>query len=520
MPESIDPSRGARAHSTDAARPAWADRDASLDGNAPLAPRLPGGRAEAIAAVERWFDDGGFFDVLARRVAMPTESQDPARAGVLDAYLRDEVSPSLRALGFECELVDNPSGSGGPMLIAQRLEAGSTGPTVLGYGHADVIRGLEGQWRHARDPWRLQADGERWYGRGTADNKGQHSINLAALEHVLRARARAQGLADADARRARLGFDAKLLLETGEEVGSPGLHAVCADRHTDLAADVLIASDGPRVRPGRPTMFLGSRGAINFELRVELRDGAHHSGNWGGLIANPGLVLAHALASIADGRGAIRVPEWRPDSLTPAVREALSTLTVDGGADGPDVDPHWGEPGLTPAERVYGWCSFEVLAFETGNPARPVNAIPPRARAHCQLRFVVGVDPARILPGLRRHLDAHGFERVRIEPSDTGYFPATRLEPDHPWVRWAAASIARSTGEPPAILPNLGGSLPNDAFSEVLGLPTVWVPHSYAGCSQHAPDEHLLAPVARQALGLMTGLYWDLGEPGTPVAAR
>jgi acetylornithine deacetylase/succinyl-diaminopimelate desuccinylase-like protein len=146
-----------------------------------------------------------------------------------------------------------------------------------------------------------------------------------------------------------------------------------------------------------------------------------------------------------------------------------------------------------------------------------VNAIPPRARAHCQLRFVVGIDPADILPALRRHLDAAGFAAVRIEPAREGFFPATRLDPDHPWVRWVAASIERSTGKAPAILPNLGGSLPNDAFSEVLGLPTVWVPHSYAACSQHAPNEHLLGPVARQALRLMAGLYFDLGDPATSV---
>ncbi len=67
-----------------------------------------------------------------------------------------------------------------------------------------------------------------------------------------------------------------------------------------------------------------------------------------------------------------------------------------------------------------------------------------------------------------------------------------------------------------AILPNLGGSLPNDVFADDLGLPTVWIPHSYASCSQHAPNEHLLAPIAREALRLMAGLMWDLGEGGTP----
>ena len=67
--------------------------------------------------------------------------------------------------------------------------------------------------------------------------------------------------------------------------------------------------------------------------------------------------------------------------------------------------------------------------------------------------------------------------------------------------------------------PNVGGSLPNDCFAEVLGLPTVWVPHSYAGCSQHAPDEHVLAPVLREGLQIMTGLFWDLGERGIPRSA-
>jgi acetylornithine deacetylase/succinyl-diaminopimelate desuccinylase-like protein len=146
-----------------------------------------------------------------------------------------------------------------------------------------------------------------------------------------------------------------------------------------------------------------------------------------------------------------------------------------------------------------------------------VNAIPPRAAAHCQLRYVVGIDPADILPALRRHLDREGFPNIEISASREGFFPATRLDPDHPWVQWAEASIARTTGAKPAILPNLGGSLPNDVFADTLGLPTVWIPHSYAACSQHAPNEHLLAPVARDGLRIMTGLFWDLGEPGKPL---
>jgi acetylornithine deacetylase/succinyl-diaminopimelate desuccinylase-like protein len=458
-------------------------------------------RAAAIAAAEAYFDDGGFTADLARRVAIATESQVEERAPVLGAYLKDEIAPTLARLGFASEVFDNPV-RGGPILIAERREDGAD-KTVLGYGHGDVIRGLEPQWRAGLSPWVLEQRGDRLYGRGTADNKGQHSINLAALETVLKTRG-------------HLGFNAVLLLETGEEVGSPGLREICRDQKHRLAADVLIASDGPRLAPERPTIFLGARGAMNFDLVVELRDGGHHSGNWGGLLANPGIILAHALASLTSDKGAIKIREWKPSHMPNSVRVALADCAVEGGEDAPEIDPDWGEPGLTPSEKVFGWCSFEVLAFTAGNPENPVNAIPPKATATCQIRFVVGVDPEQFMPALRRHLDAHGFPMVRIEPWKKAYFPATRLDPDHDWVRWAAASIARTTGKRPAILPNLGGSLPNDIFATDLGLPTIWVPHSYASCSQHAPNEHMLAPVAREALAVMTGIYWDLGEKGVP----
>ena len=462
-------------------------------------------RTAAIQQAERYFDEGRFFADLARRVAIKTESQNPARGAELSAYLEAEMRPCLEHLGFRCTLMPNPSDKGGPFLFAERIEDAAL-VTLLSYGHGDVIRGQEEQWRAGLDPWVLKREGDRLYGRGSADNKGQHTINLGALAAVLQARG-------------RLGFNIKLLIETGEETGSPGLKRLCEQNKQRFGADVLIASDGPRLQPGRATIYLGTRGAMNFDLGVDLRAGGHHSGNWGGLLRNPGIVLAHALASITDANGAIRVPEWRPDSLTPAVRAALADLVVEGGADGPNIDADWGEPGLTPAERVFGWCSFEVLAFVTGNPDKPVNAIPPRASAHCQLRYVVGVDAADIVPALRRHLDRNGFAMVKLAPARDGFFAATRLAPDHPWVKWTAASIERTLGAKPAILPNLGGSLPNDVFADVLGLPTVWIPHSYAACSQHAPNEHLLAPLVRDALRLMAGVFWDLGETGAPARA-
>jgi len=462
-------------------------------------------RDAALALAARQFDGGDFQRDLARRVALPTESQNPARSQVLRDYLETELRPAFEAMGFESRTLTHPKAQA-PFLLAQRIEDPRL-PTVLGYGHGDVIRGLEPEWKSGLAPWTLTESGGRWWGRGIADNKGQHSVNLQALANVIAARG-------------RLGFNAKYLIEMGEETGSPGLRELCAENKALFDADLLIASDGPRLRAERPTLFLGSRGALNFDLSIESRKGAHHSGNWGGLISNPGIQLAHAIASIATPTGRINVREWVPKELPASVRRALAHCEVDGGPDGPEIEPWWGEPGLSPAERVFGWSSFEVLAFKTGNPQTPVNAIPASAWARCQLRFVVGPDPQDFMPALRRHLDAHGFGMVKVEADTGGMFHATRTDPDDAWVRWAAASLQRTTGIAPAVLPNLGGSLPNDIFTDVLGLRTVWVPHSYPGCSQHAPNEHLPLGLLREALQVMTGLYWDLGAGGTPPLTR
>jgi acetylornithine deacetylase/succinyl-diaminopimelate desuccinylase-like protein len=455
------------------------------------------GREAAIAAALAPYRSGALRETLARRVAIPSESQNPERSAALTAYLVDEMRPDFAAMGFETEIVDNPRGAW-PLLIASRIED-EAAPTILGYGHGDVIRGMDGRWAEGLSPWRLVDRDGRWHGRGVADNKGQHLINMTALKAVLDTRG-------------RLGFNAKYIIETGEEMGSPGLREVCAARRETLKADLLIASDGPRLSAARPTIFLGARGGFTFDLAIEAREGAHHSGNWGGLISNPGVELAHAIACLVGPTGQIRVPDFTPAEIPGSVRRVLADVEVTSTEGGPRLEPHWGEPGLTLAEKVFGWCNLEVLAFECGDPKAPVNAIPPRAWARMQLRFVVGVDPDLFMPALRRHLDRHGFAHVRVALSRDEMFAATRIDPEHRYVRFAVESLTRTHGARPAILPNLGGSLPNDIFTDILGLVTIWVPHSYPACSQHAPNEHVPVSIVEEGLANMAGLYWDIGD--------
>ena len=432
---------------------------------------------------------------LERLVAAPTQSQIAGQGHILCSYLSETIAPLLSEIGFEQEIFSNPLEGEPPFLVAKRHEASGL-PTILIYGHGDVIHAQEGAWHSGLHPFQTVKREGNIFGRGTADNKGQHLINLLALKAVLEVKG-------------RLGFNVTLLLEMGEEVGSPGLAEFCRAQMDLLHADVLIASDGPRLMVDTPTVFLGSRGAMNFDLRINLREGALHSGNWGGLVVDPAIRLSHALSTITDRRGQIQIPAWRPKSLTQDVRNIIAKLPPAEDQES-IIDMDWGEESLSPNERVFGWNSFAVLAMTSGVPENPVNAIAGSARATCQLRYVVGTEVDAILPALRNHLDTNGFQDIEIYGDDKVRFAATRQDAENIWVKKVISSLEKGAGSSVHLLPNLAGSLPNDCFSDILGLATIWIPHSYRQCAQHAPNEHMPEPLFYDAIRLMAGLFSDL----------
>jgi hypothetical protein len=70
-------------------------------------------RQGAIARAERHFDSGAFKADLARRVAIPSESQSAQRAADLRRYIDEEMKPALDALGFACRTFSHPKAKGG-----------------------------------------------------------------------------------------------------------------------------------------------------------------------------------------------------------------------------------------------------------------------------------------------------------------------------------------------------------------------------------------------------------------------
>ena len=73
------------------------------------------------------------------------------------------MEPRLTRWVLPADYHDNPDPRGGPFLIGERRE-GDDLPTVLTYGHGDVIRAQTDQWRDGLHPFKLVEEGDRSMG--------------------------------------------------------------------------------------------------------------------------------------------------------------------------------------------------------------------------------------------------------------------------------------------------------------------------------------------------------------------
>jgi acetylornithine deacetylase/succinyl-diaminopimelate desuccinylase-like protein len=140
-----------------------------------------------------------------------------------------------------------------------------------------------------------------------------------------------------------------------------------------------------------------------------------------------------------------------------------------------------------------------------GVGARAANAVPSVAHASIDFRLVPRQSPARIRALVETHARAQGFHVVHAEPTaderlrhprllrlewEEGY-PASRTDMASPVARAVVRAVEFGAGEPPIVVPTLGGSLPLFHFDEVLGAPLVTVPIVNHDNNQHAANENL-----------------------------
>lgn len=429
-----------------------------------------------------------------RLVATLLESIRIASVSLTGEGIGDQVEFLERRLedwGFAVEVHKTSSH---PILYAE------TGPkdakfTWLLYGHYDVYPADEKQEGWRTPPFEPVIEGDRIWGRGAGDNKGQHLAMLGAIA-VWREL------------HGELPIRVKVILEGDEETGSGPLAAFIEANRERLKADLCCYSDGPMFPNDQPVLLMGVRGNLGLEFVARGAKRNLHSGNFGGVAPNPTLDLIHLLAEMVDRDGRLQVPGagYADVKVSPADLAAVRSLDVDhqGFRESVGVEPTTGDDDALFHERLMLRPAFNVSGFAAGYTGQGQKTIIfKEALAKADVRLVGGQDPAAVLEAVRTFARDRGYRNIEIR-SLKGT-PASRTPLDHPLVPTVKAAVARGFGREPLVVPSLGGTTPDYVFTKLLGIPSIVVPLAPYDENNHAPNES--TKVSIYLAGVRAGLH-------------
>lgn len=397
----------------------------------------------------------------------------------------------LEAWGFAVEVHDTASH---PIVYA---EAGPENArfTWLLYGHYDVYPADEKQEGWKTKPFEPVIDGDRIWGRGTGDNKGQHLAMLSAIALWRELHG-------------ELPIRIKVILEGDEETGSVPLPKFAEENRARLKADLCCYSDGPMFPNDQPVLLMGVRGNLGLEFHAKGAKRNLHSGNFGGVAPNPTLELIHLLAEMVDRDGKLRVPgaAYGDVKVSAADLAAVRALAVDhaGFRDSVGVEPTTGNDDGLFHERLMLRPAFNVSGFTSGyTGAGQKSIIYKEALAKADVRLVAGQDPAKVLKAIQDFARDRGYHGIEVRGLKAT--PASRTPLDHPMVPRVKDAVTKGFGRAPLVVPSLGGTTPDYVFTEMLGLPSIVVPLAPYDENNHAPNES--TKVSLYLAGIRSGLH-------------
>ena len=259
-------------------------------------------------------------------------------------------------------------------------------PTVLLYCHYDVQPPL------GEDAWTVpvfeltERDG-RWYGRGSADCKGNIVMHLTALRAL---------------RQVNGGFPCtvKLICEGSEEQGTGGLEAFVPENVELLRADTILVVDTGNFAVGVPTLTTTLRGMTSIDVTLEALASPMHSGMFGGPAPDPVVAMIQLLGSLHDEHGNTTIDGLENDQRWTGVDYAAEQFRADANVldgaelmgDGSVADMLWARPSAT------------VLGIDVPHVIGSSAAIQASAAARVSLRIPNGVGGQAAQDALIEHL--------------------------------------------------------------------------------------------------------------------
>jgi acetylornithine deacetylase/succinyl-diaminopimelate desuccinylase-like protein len=395
----------------------------------------------------------------------------------------------LDRLGME-DIRILPTAQGHPVVSATNNNAGADAPTMLVYGHYDV------QPADPIDLWETppfspEIRGDRIYGRGTSDMKGQLMAVLFAIE--------------AATKTVGMPLNIRFLLEGQEEIGSRNIGQVIEENQALFEADFSLNPDAGMWALDQPAITYGLRGLIDFELRIFGPKRDLHSGLFGGVLHNPAQALAEVIAGMHDEQGVVTLEGFYDNvrMLPEEEREKLKLLGRDEdyilrASGSPRL---WGEPGYTPMERIGARPTLEVNGLSSGYSGEGMKTIiPSTAMAKISLRLVPNQDPEEVRRQMDAYLQANIPDTVRWEliQFSQGYPSITNL--NSYYVSGMVEALTRAWGVQP-VFPLGGGSIPVVAILQhQMGIESILTGYNLPEDQIHSPNESMHLPTWRKGI--------------------
>lgn len=353
-------------------------------------------------------------------------------------------------------------------------------PTVLFYGHYDVMPAEPLDLWHT-PPFEATVIDGRVYGRGTADDKGQALMHIAAVEATLKTTG-------------TLPVNVIFAIEGEEEMGSEALEHLLDHQKELFAADIAVISDSPFFADGCPSICYALRGIAAAEVRVTGPNRDLHSGNYGGAVANPAEMLARILNDLKRRDGRITIDGFYDDVilLSSEERAAFAALPFDEARFRADLSiaDVYGEDSFSTLERIWARPTLEINGMGSGfQGAGSKTIIPSTAFAKITMRLVAGQDPNKILDLFEKKVRevAPKGVAVTVEKGHTGW---PFLAPvDNPYVAAAKRAMSAAFGKETFLIRD-GASIPVvNSLARKLGATCLLIGVDVPEGKIHSPNE-------------------------------
>ena len=364
-----------------------------------------------------------------------------------------------------------------PVIYGEVKSKQNPDKTLLFYNHYDVQpeEPLE-LWDDK--PFSGKIKGNKIYGRGSSDDKGELITRIKAVEAFLKTTG-------------DVPCNIKFFIEGEEEIGSIHIEDYLKKYQKKLSCDAVIWEFGYVDEKNRPIISLGMKGLLYVELsKMESIRDAHSS--LAVLIENPAWRLVEALKILRDTDGKILIKDWykEVDKFTSEDLKIIASEPFDENSFKKEYGIRkfvGNKKGISLKKALVGEPTCNIAGFTSGYEGPGAKTVlPSKALVKIDFRLVPKMNPQKQLLRLKKHLKKNGFGDIQVKMIHGE--AAARTKISDPFVKTVKKAADDSFGTS-IISVSSAGTGPMFSFVKFLKSPCIAIGSTYVFARIHSPNE-------------------------------